>query len=307
MNTVRRGVKHRIRSVGTIDRWVAVALVSSLAGCESQFLDPKLELIPKAVPQAFDDGDWATVLRENVKGGRVDYTHLAGHRAALDRFVALISVVGPATTPNLFVSNNAKLAYWINAYNALVLYAVLDVYPASTMYDLALPRLEQDVHFRVDGATGTLRQIRARADDASGNNPYILFTLCGAARGSPPLSEQPYRAETLDAQLTRHVRRAIENNNLVRVDHEGMRLLLSVDILAARQRLIAHQMRQTGARGATILSVLLSVAPSPQRRRLLNRAVGYRLGTIPFDRRLNNWAPAQPGTDGTTTPGARAP
>ena len=66
-----------------------------------------------------------------------------------------------------------------------------------------------------------------------------------------------------------------------------MRLMLSLDLINALDRLIAYYQRRTGARGALPRNALLSFAPSAAKREQLNRASGYRLRTIPFDRRLN--------------------
>lgn len=269
-------------------RVAGLAALCLLTGCAA-VLRPKSEFVPNTPPQAFDDSDWATVLRENVKTGLVDYNHLSAHRAALDRFVALISVVGPDSTPDLFSSPEAELAYWINAYNALVLYAVLEVYPTPTVYDLTMPRIEHDYRFVVDRKTVTLFDLEKRMDTVETTSPFAALALCRAARGSPPLASEPYRAATLDSQLDAQLRRIVENDAYVRVDHADMKLLLGVDLLAVKERLIEYHRQRTQGGGGTILSALLTVVPSAERRRELNRAVGYRIGTIPFDRRLNYW------------------
>jgi len=110
---------------------------------------PRLGLLGSR-PLTYSDTDWATVLQNNVREGLVDYAGLLAQREPLERYYALVGETGPTRTPDQFVSRSAKTAYWINVYNALVLRAVLERYPISTMYDLTLPRLEYDYTFKVD-------------------------------------------------------------------------------------------------------------------------------------------------------------
>jgi hypothetical protein len=265
-----------------------VALTAT--GCASpRWHAPSPELVGDTRRDVYDDSDWAAVLRENVKDGLVDYDHLAGHRQALDRFVAHISVVGPDSTPSLFTAGPDRVAYWINAYNALVLYAVLGDYPTDTMYGLDHDHIEHDHRFTVDGRRVVLRDLVDRMQIESRGDVRIEFALCGAAVGSPPLAPLPYRAETLENQLARVAHDLVDNEQLVRVDHAQRKLLLGQDLIDALDRLVSYYERRTGAQRARPLNALMSFTPSSDKRQVLNRAVGYPVGTIPFDRRLNAW------------------
>ena len=44
--------------------------------------------IPTTVPSAYDDGDWAAVLQENVRDGLVEYARLASNRVKIWRETA---------------------------------------------------------------------------------------------------------------------------------------------------------------------------------------------------------------------------
>jgi len=74
---------------------------------------------------------WAKVLRRFVspKSGKVDYTRLLKKRHLLDEHVAMLAVFGPSTTPSLFSKKNEAKAYWINAYNALVIFGICEYFP----------------------------------------------------------------------------------------------------------------------------------------------------------------------------------
>jgi hypothetical protein len=252
---------------------------------------PSPEYVPPAPPTAWDYREWATVLRDNVRDGLVDYEHLKGHREPLERFYGAVSVVGPQSTPDLLKSPPDQAAYWINAYNALVLRAVLERYPTETMYGLKDPALETDFMFQVDGRVMNLRAVKEKLEEVCRNDPRVMFCLCAAARGCPPLAPEPYHAFDLERRLRETTRRAMDNGDLVRVDHMNRRLLVWLDLFSRKKELIARFERRYRTRGATLLTVLNTYA-DPRRRGELAAARGYKVEQLPFDRRLNIWKPA---------------
>jgi hypothetical protein len=276
---------------------VVATAVLLLGGCAPTVVDLyNPSWAPAQVPARFDDRDFATVLRENVRDGLVDYEHLAAHRDALERFLGTLAVMGPQSTPGLFVSRSSRLAYYLNAYNAGVLQAVLSQSVPETMHDVRLRPFEQSYRLLLDGRRQTLAEIRELARGESNDDVRIEFALCNAAKGAPPLLDQPYRPDTLHRQLRRVAQDAMDNEAMVRIDHENQRLLLGTVIFLHRDAFIGYYAQQTGARTGSILDALLQLA-SGVRREWLNTAVGYDVGVIPFDRGLNQW------TRGTETAG----
>jgi hypothetical protein len=70
---------------------------------------------------------WTRVLQRHVdEAGRIDFAGLEGDRRDLDRVVAYIAAVDPVAAPARFASATSRLAYDINAYNALAMQGVLD-------------------------------------------------------------------------------------------------------------------------------------------------------------------------------------
>jgi hypothetical protein len=70
---------------------------------------------------------WTWVLERHVdEAGHIDFVGLKGDRSDLDRVVAFIAAVDPKSAPALFPSPASRLAYDINAYNALAMQGVLD-------------------------------------------------------------------------------------------------------------------------------------------------------------------------------------
>jgi hypothetical protein len=269
------------------------ALLAS--GCSSERV-----ITPRAAPQenvrssGYSDRDWAWVLRTYVRDGLVDYDGLARNRIALDQYTALIARVGPTATPEQFPSAAERTAYWINAYNALVLLAVLDVYPVSTMYDLSLPRLEWEYWFQVDGRKMNLAQVEEAMLDAGRNDVRALFATSRAAMGTPRLGAEPIRPETLDRQLAEAAATALDNPHLLRVDDIRQSVLVWQLVLEQEERFREYWHVRRRVRTSYLFNILLELA-SAQRRRALQSAVGYTLRPIPFDRTLNRWTRGDTG------------
>lgn len=251
--------------------------------------------MPSPVPAKYDDRAFATVLRENVKDGQVDYNHLKAHPEPLQQYLGLIAVVGPATQPGEFPSRSSHLAYFINAYNAGVLQAVLYRGIPETVHDVRLPPFDKSHAIVVDGVPRTLAVLRQLVWANSSADARVEFALCDAALGSPPLAGQPIRPDTLRRDLRELAVAAMANGRQVRIDHERRELLVSRAVFLHQPEFLEFYARQTGSRTNSLLGALLQLAEGP-RRDWLNTAVGYRIAAIPFDRNLNLWTRASAGT-----------
>ena len=100
------------------------------------------------------------ILDTYVRDGFVYYRALKLERAKLDGYINQL-----ATTEPEKLSRNEQIAFWLNAYNALVLHTVIDHYPApgrSTDYPASIrqiPGAFERLPHRVGGRTLTLDQI----------------------------------------------------------------------------------------------------------------------------------------------------
>jgi len=258
-------------------------------GCSELILEPEYRFLPREQPYQYSDLDWAQVLRQHVRGGLVDYAALAGNRDPFERYIALLNVTGPTETTQQFATREQRAAYWLNAYNALVVRAVLHWYPVGTMHDMNMPRLESDYQFRIDGRKMSLLAIEEEILKESSNDPRIYLATCRASLGTPGLPAEPFQASNLERQLAAAAAAALDNPNLLQVDHSRRTILLG-QIILSRQADFVNFLRAR-RRGSTmyLYNVLVELA-SPAQRRVLQGAVGYTLREIPFDRRINDTA-----------------
>lgn len=260
------------------------------AGCQDRLTIPSNpRILNQSGPYTYSDEDWARVLRDHVRDGLVDYAGLDRDREPLDRYYALLGVTGPSRTPDQFPTSAHATSYWINAYNALAVLFVLNIYPVETIYDMdpSMPKIELAT-FRVDGRTCTLPEIEAKILEASDGDVRALFATSQGALGTPRLSSGPMRAATLERQLTQAAADALNNPRILRIDHAGRQILVWHLVLTRKDDFLDYWRTRRRTRTAYLLNVLADMA-STRRRRALQGAVGYAFQAIPFDRRLNDW------------------
>lgn len=144
---------------------------------------------------------WARVLERFVNNrGEVDFHRLAGERADLDAFLGYVARVSPRTAPELFPARDAALAYYVNAYNALAMFNVIDSgFPRSLswlykMWFFAIKR------FSVGGERMSLYALENDVIRPIGD-ARVHFALNCMSVSCPRLPRAPFRAENLDRQL----------------------------------------------------------------------------------------------------------
>lgn len=184
----------------------------------------------------FSYDSYAAVLREHVDDrGMVSYAALKDDPAELNRFVRALAAVKPETYQSW--DEPAKIAFWINAYNALTLKAIIDHYPikAGLISGLAypansirqIPGVWDKLQFLVMGQKMTLNQIEHETLRAKFNEPRIHVALVCAALGCPQLRNEPFIGERLDEQLSDQSRGFVTDASKFRIDRDAGKVYLS--------------------------------------------------------------------------------
>jgi len=170
---------------------------------------------------------WARVLERFVDDrGRVDFDGIARDPSDLQRFVAWVDAVGPATEPARFSGKAQVPAYHLNAYNALAMHAVVaDGVPAS------LAGWRKLVFFivnrvRIDGRAMSLYTYENAVIRPLGE-PRIHFALNCMVAGCPRLPREPFDAALLESQLDACTREFVSEPRNVRVDVAERTVFLS--------------------------------------------------------------------------------
>ena len=151
----------------------------------------------QGAPSGYDE-----VLDLNVRDGMVYYRALKASRGRLDGFV---NGLGSQSIEN--ASRNEQIAFWLNAYNAIVLQTVINSYPMpqrSRDYPPGsirqIPGAFERLTHRVAGRMLTLDQVEQTILPAF-NDPRLFFALGRGAMGSGRLHSEAYSAASLERQL----------------------------------------------------------------------------------------------------------
>jgi hypothetical protein len=168
-----------------------------------------------------DHSVWQRLLRKYVDGnGMVDYAAwkaVAGDTDALKQYLAMLGRGDPEAP----TAKEGKLAFWINAYNALTVYGILEVYPTSSIRNHTAKVLGyniwRDLLLSVAGKKYSLEEIEHRILRKLGE-PRIHFAIVCASIGCPRLRNEAYTPERLEQQLADNTRDFFSRSEHFRVD-----------------------------------------------------------------------------------------
>ncbi len=180
---------------------------------------------------AFNNDDWNTVLGQYVnEQGFVDYQALNQNRASLDRYVDAVKTQGPKSNPELFPTKNDQLAYYINAYNALVFEGVLNRGPEEkSVWRGLVSGLNFFIRMKIiiDGEKTNLKKLEDDIIRDGFKDPRIHAALNCASISCPRLPQIAFEAEILDQQLDAAIVEFVNDERNVRLDHEAKKVYLS--------------------------------------------------------------------------------
>ena len=159
--------------------------------------------------------------------GMVDYAGLKAHPASLAAYIDSLAQTSPHNQPERFPDRSHELAYWMNAYNAFVLWGVVEAYPVQSVKDIGVLSGFFNRHdFRTGGEDLTLNHIENEIIRPLYLEPRIHFAINCGAFSCPPLAQRAYNAREIEAQLEAVTTRFARDPQHVRLD-EGGRLHLS--------------------------------------------------------------------------------
>jgi hypothetical protein len=196
-----------------VGRYVLVACLAT-AGVRAQ---------EQVRPVVFDE-----ILDLYVRDGLVYYRALKLERRRFDGVVDQLAVVREEG-----LSRDERLAFWLNAYNALVLRTVIDRYPIdgkSPLYPAnsirQIPGAFESVKHQVAGRSLTLDEIEKTVLPEF-HDPRVYFALGRGAVGSGRLRSEAFAADRLEAQLTDVATECARRSECVQIDQNRNQVLVS--------------------------------------------------------------------------------
>jgi len=201
--------------------------------------------------EAWNIGEWETawtkVLTRYVgDSGRIDFASLRQNHTDLDRVVAFIAAVDPDSQPQRFPDKHLRLAFYINAYNALAMYGIVQAGVPESLGGLTKFTFFRLRTFTVGGNSISLYKLENDLIRPLGEE-RVHFALNCMVVSCPRLPRVAFSAAALDGQLDTAARTFIEDTRNVWIDHANREVWLSAifdfytqDFLAHARSLIAY-------------------------------------------------------------------
>jgi hypothetical protein len=220
---------------------------------------------PPVPLESIDQSAWNSLLNKYVdQNGRVDYRAWksdAADLASLEQY--LVSLSGANASAR--AAKSVKLAYWINAYNALTIHGILREYPTTSIRNHTAKlfgyNIWNDLPLYVGGKPYSLDTMEHKILRKM-NEPRIHFAIVCASIGCPRLANEAYDPKRIDQQLTANAKDFFARNQNFRYDAAASRFSVS-SILdwfgedfgrdqASRLRKIAEWLPSTASREAAL-------------------------------------------------------
>jgi len=177
---------------------------------------------------AVDWTPWTELLSEVVTAdGKVDYARLADRRARLDAVVAALGAVGPDNHGERFPTDEHRLAYWLNAYNAFTLHAIIAEYPISSVWKTRDGQFFQRRRHVAGGRAVSLDDIEHEILRGEFAEPRIHFAINCGSNGCPALRPSAYEGGDVRSTLRAATRQFLANQWNCRVDDATRRIFVS--------------------------------------------------------------------------------
>ena len=168
-----------------------------------------LQAQQKVVNTFFNDTD--AFLKKHVSNNGVNYTAVKND-ASLD---ALIKTIAEVDLTNVDAIN--KEAFYINAYNLLVINAAVKGYPLASVQDIS-GFFDSKKH-TVSGEQTTLNDLEKDKLLKEYKDPRFHFVLVCGALGCPPITNFAYVPKKLDEQLEVQTRKALNDNAFIQTSN----------------------------------------------------------------------------------------
>lgn len=247
---------------------------------------------------------YSSLLKRYVENARVDYR---GFIKSKDEFEGYLSSLGSVDEREYGTwTESEKLAFWINAYNAFTIKAIIDHYPIKRSFTLRgfyapsnsilqIKGVWNKLRFRAVGKMVTLEEIEHEILRKEFNEPRIHAAINCASVGCPDLRDEAYTAAGLDGQLTQASINFINNPEKgLRIDKEKGKAEFSKIFKWFGEDFIqsygeARKFDGRNAKENAVLNFALVYADTDDKREFL-KTNDFKIGYLGYDWHLNEQA-----------------
>ena len=175
-----------------------------------------------------DYRNWTGLLTQIVTAdGKVDYQRLGECREQLDLIVAEFAANSPESTPDAFGTDDDRLAYWLNAYNAFTLHAIVAEYPITSVWKTRDGAFFQRRRHLAGGRAVSLDDIEHEILRGRFSEPRIHFAINCGSNGCPPMRAAAFEPSGLNDTLQSATEQFLKNEWNCRIDDAQRRIYVS--------------------------------------------------------------------------------
>jgi len=241
-----------------------------------------------SVPEAESHGLFTDILADYVHEGSVDYKSLCTDER-LNRYIRQLA----ETNPDTIASDEARLAFWINAYNAYTLKIICDEYPVKSINDLHFGGLivgtvlkktvwDKDL-VEINNRKTTLNTIEHKIIRPIFKDPRAHFALVCASKSCPPLRPEAFEAENLDEQLDDQGRIFLSDEFKNSFDIEKRQAHIS--------KIFDWYSKDFGGRDEKVLEFLAGFLPEDIANKISSDPKSWKVRHKDYDWSLNDYKP----------------
>ena len=172
----------------------------------------------KGLSQFFSNAD--KFLKSYTSEGNVYYAKVRKDFATIDRLYKEIGDVSLTSA-----SDSEKMAFYINAYNLIVIHEIAKYYPLKSAIDKS--GFFDKVRHKVAGESLTLDKIEKGKVVLVYGDPRVHFAFSCAAQGCPKLASFAFTADKLEDQLNERTKYSVNNEYFIRVMDDKSKVYIS--------------------------------------------------------------------------------
>jgi Protein of unknown function, DUF547 len=150
---------------------------------------------------------WNSLLKKYVTPkGMVNYQGLRNDQSLLEEYIHSLPNISPDG-----LSRSGQMVYWINLYNAETVKLILDHYPVKSIRNIAGGKPWDEKIIQIGSENLSLNDIENKLRNFG--DPRIHFAINCASKSCPPLRNEAFTSDKLDAQLDEQAKKYINNSN----------------------------------------------------------------------------------------------
>ncbi|SFI83131.1 DUF547 domain-containing protein [Olleya namhaensis] len=164
---------------------------------------------------------WNELLQKHVSdNGNVNYKSFKTDHKKLVEYIHILALL--KSKPEFdSISKNEKLAYWINAYNALTIDLIIKNYPVKSIKDIKAPWGQKlwelgDKWYSLEDIE---HEILRKMDE-----PRIHFAIVCASYSCPKLQNTAFTASSLETQLTAATKQFLSDTKRNEIKENSLKL-----------------------------------------------------------------------------------